>query len=113
MSIQKQGYFKKKNLKKKKQKGQSRFLLLLKSLYLSGGWAGCMAPAPPPAEGACPWARSSRSPVAERVWDGHRCNLPEDTGEQHADLKELKVLLLSATEGFVKLPDLNLTDKHK
>lgn len=49
----------------------------------------------------------------ERVWDGHRCNLPGDTGEQHAALKELKVLLLSATEGFVKLPDLNLTDKHK
>lgn len=51
--------------------------------------------------------------MAERVWDGHRCNLPGDTGDQHAALKELKVLLLSATEGFVKLPDLNLTDKHK
>lgn len=66
-----------------------------------------MAPTLSPAERVCPWARRSRNPAAERDWDGHGCNLPGDTGEQHAALKDLKVLLLLANS------DLNLMDKHK
>lgn len=110
MSIQKQGYLKKK-LKKKKAERSISFSPALKiSLPLRrvGGLRGSRIPS---GGGGLPVGKEEQEPRGGA--GGHRCNLPGDTGEQHAALKELKVLLLSATEGFVKLTDLNLTDKHK
>lgn len=50
--------------------------------------------------------------MAEQERHGYSRCLPGWAGEQHAMVKEMEVLLLPATEGFVKISDLNLMDKQ-